>query len=223
MAATRVLSTLLASTRERILIIGRTPLAGEIAREIEATPASRQTLLGLVDDPPAEGMAPVYGRLLGPLSDLARIVDETHPDRVLVALCERRRRTPVRALVESCVARGITVEDAAEFYERMTGQLAIDCLTPTSLIYARRFGPSRSQQAFSRALSLIVAITGLVLLSPLLALIALAIKTRLRGARAVHPQARRPARASVLASEVPHDARGQSDSARNGSATTATA
>ena len=169
-------STVLGSNRERILIIGRTALAGTIAHEIEAKPAGRQLLLGIVDEPHADPALPVSAPVLGPMADLGRIVDETRPDRVLVALCERRRRTPVQTLVESCVARGIIVEDAAEFYERITGQLAIECLTPTNLIYSRKFGPSRVQRACSRMLSLLVAITGLVLLSPLMALIALAIK-----------------------------------------------
>jgi exopolysaccharide biosynthesis polyprenyl glycosylphosphotransferase len=176
MAATHASSTLQRPNRERILIIGRTALAATIARELQALPASRRKLVGIVDDPQVEPVTPVGAPLLGPMSELGRIVHETRPDRVLVALCERRRRTPVRALVESCVARGIIVEDAAEFYERITGQLAIECLTPTSLIYSRRFGPSRVERAFSRMLSLVVAITGLVLLAPLLALIAVAVK-----------------------------------------------
>ena len=73
---------------------------------------------------------------------LSEIVNEARPDRVLVALGERRRRTPIPALMESCVARGIVVEDAAEFYERLTGKLAIESLTPTSIVFSRRFGPS---------------------------------------------------------------------------------
>jgi exopolysaccharide biosynthesis polyprenyl glycosylphosphotransferase len=169
-------ATRLGSIRERILVIGRTPLATAIVREIDAGAASRWSLVGIVDDPPAASQEPVHRPLLGPMTDLARIVDETRPDRVVVALGERRRRTPVRALVESCLARGIIVEDAAEFYERITGQLAIDCLTPTSLIYARRFGPTRNAQAFSRALSLLVAGAGLILCLPLAVAIALAIK-----------------------------------------------
>jgi lipopolysaccharide/colanic/teichoic acid biosynthesis glycosyltransferase len=100
---------------------------------------------------------------------------------VLVALEERRRRTPVRELLEHCVARNIVVEDAAGFYERLTGTLAIDSLAPTSLVYCRRFGPSPLQQGFSRALSLLVAIIGLALLWPVMALIALAIKLDSRG------------------------------------------
>jgi exopolysaccharide biosynthesis polyprenyl glycosylphosphotransferase len=173
--------TLLQSLRERILIIGSTPLAWQIARELQDRPSGRYVLAGMVQEPAAEGADRAAAEPRGTLADLPEIVEKTRPDRVLVALGERRRRTPIRVLVESCLARGIVVEDAAEFYERMTGQLAIESLTPTSLVYARRFGPSRSGQLFSRILSLVVAILGLTLLSPLFALIAIAVKLDSKG------------------------------------------
>jgi exopolysaccharide biosynthesis polyprenyl glycosylphosphotransferase len=165
--------------RERVLIIGLAS-ADQIIDAVESRPRDRRLVVGIVDDEPA-GFRPARCPLLGPMSRLAEIVAEVRPDRVLVGLAERRRRTPVRTLVESCVARGIIVEDAAEFYERLTGKLAIESLTPTSIVFSKRFGPSRCEQVFGRALSLLVAIVGLVLLSPLMALIALAIKLDSRG------------------------------------------
>ena len=160
--------------RERILIIGSTPLAAQIARETESHHPSRHVVVGVVDD--ARLAAPGSPRILGGIAELPAIVEETRPDRVLVALGERRRRTPVRALLESCVARGIAVEDASEFYERLTGKLAIESLAPTSIVFCRKFGPSRLQQGFARAMSLLVAIAGLLLLLPLFAVIAVAVK-----------------------------------------------
>ena len=87
-----------------------------------------------MDDSPAPASSHSDG-VCGTLAELSEIVERANPGRVLVALGERRRRTPIRTLVESCLARGIVVEDAAEFYERLTGQLAIESLAPTSLVY----------------------------------------------------------------------------------------
>ena len=94
----------------------------------------------------------------------------------MVALTERRGSTPIQALLESCLVRGIVVEEAAQCYERLTGQLAIESLTPTSIVFSGKFRPSRLHQAFARALSLLVAVVGLVCSLPLLGLIAVAIK-----------------------------------------------
>jgi exopolysaccharide biosynthesis polyprenyl glycosylphosphotransferase len=168
------------SRRERVLIIGGTPLARQIARELDCPSRGAHELVGVVLDLPAQ-LADQPEGVCGTLAELPEIVERTSPARVLVALAERRRRTPIRTLVESCLARGIVVEDAAEFYERLTGQLAIESLAPASLVYARRFGPSRTGQIFSRAVSLMVAIPALILLSPLLALIAIAVKLESKG------------------------------------------
>jgi lipopolysaccharide/colanic/teichoic acid biosynthesis glycosyltransferase len=161
--------------RERLLLIGM-PMAEQIVQEIEAKPGSHGTLLGVVDDAPVSAPRSVRCPLLGPMSRLAEIIEELRPDRVLVALGERRRRTPVRALLESCVAQGIVVEDAREFYERLTGKLAVDTLTPTSIVFSKKFGPCRLQHAFARTLSVAIAVLGLLALWPLFTLIALAIK-----------------------------------------------
>ena len=162
--------------RERLLIIGRVALTEQILTALEASARRAALVVGIVDDlvpPVAESEKyPSFG----PVSRLAAIVDETRPDRVVVALGERRSRTPLRALVESCIARGIVVEHAADFYERLTGKLAIESLVPTSIVFSRRFGPSLFDCSVARALSLAVAAAGLVLLAPLMAIIAVAVK-----------------------------------------------
>jgi exopolysaccharide biosynthesis polyprenyl glycosylphosphotransferase len=165
---------------ERVLIVGLAA-AEQIVEAIQARRGERRVIVGIVDDGVEPGVRPPGCPVLGPTPRLGEIVEEVRPDRVLLGLAERRRRIPLRALVESCVARSIVVEDAAAFCERLTGKLAIESLQPTSIVFAARFGPSGFQQAFARATSLIAAVAALVLLSPLLALIALAIKLDSRG------------------------------------------
>ena len=160
--------------RERVLIVGL-PVARQIADTLERRRDRRFTIVGVVDD--AAPDSPSGGAwLCGPLNRLAEIVEEVRPHRVLVGLGERRRCTPLRALVESCLARGIAVEDATDFHERLAGKLALDTLAPASLIFSKRFGPSRAQQIAARALSVLVAAAALVLFAPLLLLIAIAVK-----------------------------------------------
>ena len=50
------------------------------------------------------------------------------PSRIVVAVADRRDRLPLQSLLESRVS-GIVVEDAIEFYERLTGKIAIEALT----------------------------------------------------------------------------------------------
>jgi lipopolysaccharide/colanic/teichoic acid biosynthesis glycosyltransferase len=149
---------------ERVLIIGRSAIAREIIEEIEQRPELRYTVAGVVDD----------------AENLGRVVAATRPDRIVVALAERRGRLPLYQLLESR-ARGILVEDAVETYERLTSKLALEALSPSSVIFSRDFQTSRLQLALSRMLSLLAAVVGVVTLAPGLALIGLLIKLDSRG------------------------------------------
>ena len=83
---------------------------------------------------------------------------------------------PLRALLETYISRGVRVEDVTEFYERTTGKLAIEWLTPMRVIASGKFQPSHGQRVFARVLSLAAALVAIVIMAPLLALIAIAIR-----------------------------------------------
>src|SRR5207244_13183582 len=102
------------------------------------------------------------------------------PNRIVVALAERRGRLPLNPLLESR-ARGILVEDAAETYERLTGKLALEALSPSSVIFSPDFHPSRLHLALSRALSLLASAIGLIVLARVLSLLVLLSKLNSRG------------------------------------------
>ena len=79
---TIVLSIVLAVPyRDRTLILGTTPLARMLVAEIGSHPGGQTQLAGVVDD--ADGaIEPAFRNLLlGPLVNLAEIVDEIRPDR----------------------------------------------------------------------------------------------------------------------------------------------
>lgn len=165
---------------ERVLILGTSPLAWKIVDEIESTPHLQYTIVGVADNVMASREPLLRYPLLGPLEDLAKIIEEHQPERIIVALTERRGQLPVHHLLQSRV-RGVAVEDGVEFYEGLTGKLAIETLTPGSLLFSKDFRKSRRDRSVGRAVRLMVSVLGLVGLAPLLALIALAIKLDSRG------------------------------------------
>jgi exopolysaccharide biosynthesis polyprenyl glycosylphosphotransferase len=156
---------------ERVLVIGGGPLADQVVSAIEARHGARQQVIGLVDD--GEGL-PRAG-YVGRVERLREVVEQTRPDRVIVALRSRRGRMPLRALLDLRVS-GVVVEDGAEVYERLTGKIAIEALTPTSVIFCKEFRPRRRDLALARALSQPFVAAALVAVTPLLALVALAVK-----------------------------------------------
>jgi exopolysaccharide biosynthesis polyprenyl glycosylphosphotransferase len=160
---------------ERLLILGTTPLADEIVRCIRRRTDRRYELVGILGDRvPAPDQASSW-LFLGELARLETVVEQRQPQRILVALAERRGSMPLRALLDCYVSRGISVEDGAHYYERLTGRLAIESLTPMSVV---AFGsrPPRRQALLARVVGFVTALLSLVVMAPVLALIALAIK-----------------------------------------------
>jgi sugar transferase (PEP-CTERM system associated) len=169
--------TILRSRRfaERVVIVGMSALARKIASEIEASPDRGYVVSGFVDDT-ASGLTEMTGLpVLGPLDKLTWIIETARPDMIVVAQSERRNRMPVRELLEARLA-GIVVEDGVKVYERLTRKLAIEAVTPSTLIFSPEFRKSRLQLGLRRAISLAVATVGLLLTAPLMLLAAAAIK-----------------------------------------------
>ncbi len=148
---------------ERLLIVGTSPLTRRVVEEIARRP-HRYRLVGMVED----GI------------DLDRLIAARRPHRIVVGFTDRRGRVPLSGLVESR-ARGIRVEDVVETYADLTGKLALELMPPSGIIFSHEFSTSRFQPLFARALSLLVAVAGLIVLAPVMALIALAIKLDSRG------------------------------------------
>ncbi len=160
--------------RERVLILGAGPLAGKLVEEIEAQPHLQ--LLGLLDDAPSPATPGQHPRILGRIEDLERIIllSRRRPDRVIVALTARRGRLPLASLLEARI-HGIVVEDGVDAYERLTGKIAIEALTPSAVIFSKDFRKSWVTLLAARLLSVAAASVGLILLGPFLLLVALAI------------------------------------------------
>src|SRR5439155_15133247 len=95
---------------ERMLIIGTSPLARKLIAEITAC---RGGVAAIVDDV-SEPEAPFVDLLAGPLSRLGAIIREFRPDRIVIALADRRGRLPMRELLEARV-HGVVVEDGVQF------------------------------------------------------------------------------------------------------------
>jgi exopolysaccharide biosynthesis polyprenyl glycosylphosphotransferase len=165
---------------QRVLLLGAGPLVAKLTEEIHAATSRRYIIVGIVDDERPDADAPSGARWLGPCDQLGEIVERIRPARIVVAAADRRDRLPMQSLLEWRV-KGILVEDACEFYERLTGKIAIEALRPSVLIMAKGFRNHGSAESAARVVSMIFAATALVLVAPLLALLALAIKLDSRG------------------------------------------
>jgi exopolysaccharide biosynthesis polyprenyl glycosylphosphotransferase len=170
---------------ERVLIVGTNPLVSTLIDEIDQQADGRFTIIGVIDDAPDGGRTAGLSLRLGSIDRLGDVIEATSPDRIVIALADRESPVPVGPLLDSRV-RGVAVEEGINFFERVTGKLAIEALPASSLILSDGFKHSdfvRSDfsMAVVRGASLVCAAAGLTLLLPFLGLIALAIRLDSRG------------------------------------------
>jgi sugar transferase (PEP-CTERM system associated) len=157
---------------ERVLILGGGSLAAELGRQIRTRPDLALTCVGVLGDDESGGLA---APRLGSYRDVSAMVTRHRPDRIIVAMPDRRGRLPVAELL-ACRVRGIVIEEGAQTFERLTRRLAVEALSPSALIFGGGFRVSRTYVWLKRVMSVALAAVALVLSAPLLALIALLIK-----------------------------------------------
>ena len=128
--------------RTRILVLGAGSRASVIERRMRRR-VDRQnfTLVGYLPTPGDAADAverslqvPRTGRLLD-------LVDRYDVDEIVVACDERRNNLPLNELLE-CKLRGVEIIDLLEFIERETGQIAVDLVYPSWMIYSTGFRPA---------------------------------------------------------------------------------
>jgi sugar transferase (PEP-CTERM system associated) len=100
--------------------------------------------------------------------------------RVIVAMPDRRGTIPVHELLQLRL-RGVRVEEAASWLEKMSGRIEVEQLYPSWLIFADGFRFSSSFNLMRRMLSTLVALALLLVVLPILPLVILAIKLDSKG------------------------------------------
>src|SRR5258708_6068948 len=142
----------------RVVIIGTGPLANRLVAEMNGRRRLRYRVAAIVEDPGLVDGS-LTGLLAGPLTRLGAIIRELGPDRIVIALADRRGRLPMADLLMARV-RGVVVEEGAECLERLTREIAIEALTPGALIASRAFRKTRVDLACGRAISLVASLAG---------------------------------------------------------------
>jgi sugar transferase (PEP-CTERM system associated) len=161
--------------RDRLLLIGESPLLEDIARHVEAHPEQAIQVAGYVDDSAGSNDVRPGGKVLGGFDRLREIVEATDPTRIVVGMSERRNRVPVSALLELRFA-GHIIEEAGAAFERVCGQVSIKELRPSQLIYTGELGPRRSSLFYQTLSNVVLATVGIVLGAPLMLLTAFAVR-----------------------------------------------
>ena len=158
---------------QRTLIVGDGDYTTSLWNEIEKRPDLGLELVGYVsqsDHPTVNEHIP----RLGNMGDLETIIRSERIHRIVVTMRDRRGKLPVETLL-GLKWRGVQIEDAADFYESVTGRVPLESLRISWLLFSRGFCPSRIVLILSRIVTSFLAAFLFVLMLPLMAFIGLAI------------------------------------------------
>jgi sugar transferase (PEP-CTERM system associated) len=168
-------ANLLARGDERVLVMGTGDAGITLVRHILGHPEYNMKIVGFLDENGQDiGKSLVNPRIIGATAELEDVVAREKVDRVILSLKERRGGTPVRQLLNLKFA-GVGVEDVHSCFERLSGRIAVEHLSPSWLILSDGFKKSPLSLVVKRTVDILVSSILLLLVSPLLPLIALAI------------------------------------------------
>jgi len=163
---------------ERILIVGIGAAAVTLARELfERRSELGVELVGFVDpDATKVGQPDMNLSVIGTVRDIPSIVKERRVDRVVVSLADARGKLNMDELLAMKLNDGVRFDHLASVYEQYTGKIAVENLRPSWMIFSDGFRKSKTLEAAKRLSDLAMAAVGLALASPIMLMVALALR-----------------------------------------------
>jgi sugar transferase (PEP-CTERM system associated) len=113
----------------------------------------------------------------GPLQDIVR---EHQVEEIVLAVDDRRKAMPVHEILD-CKMDGVTVIDMLTFFERETGKVKLDLVSPSWLFLSDGFRIGSLSMALKRGLDILVSLLFLPLFLPVMLVVAIAIWLESRG------------------------------------------
>ncbi len=159
----------------RVMVVGAGPEAKVVESSLEASAAPGLQLVGFYALGTSTPRAVSPARMLPSDRSLDETVKLLGVNEIIVAVREQRGGVlPLRALLE-CRLNGIQVTDLAGFFEHVHGQIPIESLKASWLIYGQGFRQDWLRTTVKRAFDITVSVVLIVLTLPILVATALLI------------------------------------------------
>jgi exopolysaccharide biosynthesis polyprenyl glycosylphosphotransferase len=162
----------------RVLVVGSTPLGRMVMQNVQHKHNSGYRLIGFVQEGQVSASHPAdFGRFkcLGALKDVASVIDTWRIDEVIVALSAEDHATIV-AICAQCEQAGVAVKLIPDLFELRLARVRMDNLAGIPLIDVRQSNLDRRAQWTKRVMDVVLSLVLLLVLAPLMAIVALAIK-----------------------------------------------
>jgi exopolysaccharide biosynthesis polyprenyl glycosylphosphotransferase len=165
--------TVRTTATERVLVIGDAPTTTLVKRKLTGDPGVNAEVVGRVG--PESDPEELGDRLLGRVEELPVVLEEHRIERVVVAPTHQGGEDVVD-VIRLATACGVRVAVFPRMLEVIGTSVEFDDLGGQMLLGVRGLGISPSSRVLKRAFDTIVTTAGLLLLSPVVVVVAVAIK-----------------------------------------------
>ena len=163
--------------QQRTLIVGSGEVAEKLVERVGAHPELGLSPIGYIDDDDGQ---PLALPRLGGLGVLPELVARGRVDRVMIAF-SRAHHEELLEVLRVCRDGGVAVDVVPRLFEFLDGARTMDQIGGLPLLSIDVPSFSRLSRAAKRALDVMGALLALLVLSPILIVIAIAIKIDSRG------------------------------------------
>jgi sugar transferase (PEP-CTERM system associated) len=166
---------------KRVVILGTGPLAMDMVQALNARSDLSLKVIGLIAGAHENtGAVPPEIPVLGVMEKLEELAELHAVNRVVVALSDRRGTLPIRELL-ALKLRGVEIDDAHSFYEKVTGKIRTTALPPSWLVFGEGFQELNRKVRHKEVLDFLLALIASVPALPIAAVVALIVKLDSRG------------------------------------------
>lgn len=157
----------------RVLIVG----AGELAKRIADIVPKDHNIHSFVRFISCTEKKPAVDPelIVGHISNIDELIQDYRPQKLVIALQERRGNLPLKKFMRSKL-RGIDVLEATTYFEQEKGCLLIENMQPSAFVYTQGFRMTPLMRSYKRIYDIIFSAVGLFLAAPLFPVLAILIK-----------------------------------------------
>jgi exopolysaccharide biosynthesis polyprenyl glycosylphosphotransferase len=170
----------IAPLRQRTVLVGSGLVADKLADRLDRHTEFGLEAIGLVDDDVHTLNGAQRLPKLGSLAQLDEVLDECNVDRVIIAF-SRASHQQLLSCIRTCRDHRVSVDVVPRLFELLDGAQAMSQIGGLPVISIGAPPLSRASRVAKRGLDIVVSAILLVLLSPVLLALALAIKIDSRG------------------------------------------
>lgn len=160
--------------KDKLLIVGTGEVAQIIVQRVLWSPQLGYDLVGIVNGEAEE--EDILGvKVVGIPEDLPNLIKDNQIDEVIIAMPEKGHREVIR-VISYCERGRVSIKVFPDFFQFIASEADIDDLGGLPLLSVRDYALRGYRLMFKRVIDFAGAIVGLIFLSPIMLLTALAIR-----------------------------------------------